>query len=78
MVHIARGVTGKLTEAGNDMYEPGLAAAGALRQLGEQSATEFHEGRRPGAPVTDLQALALTCTTRCEDGSWAVTLYALR
>ena len=54
MVHIARGVTGKLTEAGNDVYEPGLAAAGALRQLGEQPATELHQGRRPVAPASVL------------------------
>ena len=54
MVHIARGVTGKLTEAGNDMYEPGLAAAGALRQLGEQPALELHHGRRSGAPTAKV------------------------
>ena len=49
-----RGVAGKHTEAGNTMYEHGPAAAGALRQLGEQPAIELHQGRRPGALATVL------------------------
>ena len=52
---VARGVAGKLTEAGNDMCEHDPAAAHALRQHGEHPAIEFHQGRRPGAPVTDLE-----------------------
>ena len=40
----ARGVAGKLTEAGKDMCEHGAAAAHALRQHGEHPALEFHQG----------------------------------
>ena len=56
MMNVGRGVAGKLTEAGSKVYEHGQAAAGALRQLGEHSALELYQHRRPGAPVTDFQA----------------------
>ena len=60
MVNVGRGVAGKLTEAGNLMYEHGPAAAGDLRQHGEQPALELHHGRRSGAPapVLELQRLS--------------------
>ena len=60
MMKVGRGVAGKLTEAGNDVCEHGPAAAHALRQHGEHPALEFHQGRRPGAPVTDLCPLSRT------------------
>ena len=56
MMQDARGVAGKLTEAGSKVCEHGQAAADALRQLGEHPVLDLHQGRRPGAPVTDFQA----------------------
>ena len=54
MMQDARGVAGKLTEAGNLMYEHGPAAAGDLRQHGEQPALELHHGRRSRAPAAKV------------------------
>ena len=63
MMRDGRGVAGKLTEASSQVCGHGPAAADALRQHGEQLATEFQQGRRPGAPASVLGSYLVSSAT---------------